>query len=371
MTLLYSHDPKSYRSLSQFRNLKDFNQQFEMWAADIKKEITLAQYNFIKALIRYMAFEPGISTAKYKTVVDKAKKEYNLKTSERTAQRIMPLLEQFGIVKMYATKMERTKIRGANIIVWQRYNAKKANAFIQFIKSENGTKKEEIVDSLTAAVIPEDSENGGTENIAKKLEITDISAPIAIQENSDCGGTLNSSSKTSKIKYYIRKSVINSDIHSVNKDLKESPHKDLYTLPVKIRGDFQSLKFHSRLKEVIYRSDFNNKEDVTAISEIVYANIYDLTKFNLYKTMTKSLLEKALRIVEVCLSSHKKGELDYIKSMRGFIDSRIKLELQAVTERKVDELMGEISPALSQKVVSVYSSALSKSQTPLYDWLNE
>lgn len=69
MTISYSNDPKMYKSLSQFTDLKDFNQQFEMWAADIKKVITKSRYNFITVLKRFMAYVPGISTAKYKTLV--------------------------------------------------------------------------------------------------------------------------------------------------------------------------------------------------------------------------------------------------------------------------------------------------------------
>lgn len=302
-----------------------------------------------------------------------AEKKYDLETSERTGQRIMPLLENFGIVKMYDSKMKHTKIRGANIIVWQRYDVIKANAFIDFIKGEkeNKTKKSEIVDSSRLAPIQECGDNGGTENISKKVEIIDASTFAVIQKDSDNGGTLNNITKTSKKKYYIRTYDFHSDIRFVNKDSKESNDTDLHTLPVIIPSDFQPLKFHSRLKEVIHRSDIHKKSDEEAIIEIVYGNIYDLTKFDLYKPMTKSLLEKALRIVEACLDAHKKGVLDHIKSMRGFINSRIKLELLAVTEKKVKELMGEISPAISQKVISVYSNALDKTQNPLYDWLNE
>lgn len=363
MSLLYSHDPRAYKSHSSFTDLKDFNNQFEMWAADLKKIITKRQYNFILALKRYMVCEPGISTAKYNTVVLACEKKYNLKTSKRTAERIMPLLAKFGIVIMYDTKMRKTKIRGANIIVWQRYDAKKADAFIEFIKSEKENKP-------APTIAQEKTQNGVTENLPKTSDSFDTPAPRAISNKPKIDGTLSVLNKANKINYYIRNSVIHSDFHPVNKDLNQTIHTYLLTVPVKKHNVVQPLKFISRLKDVIYRSNINNQADVNAIIEIVYANTYSLTQFDLYKPMTHSLLEKALRIVDACLNAHKKGLLNHIKSMRGFIDSRIKLELQAVTEMKVNELMGEISPAISQKVVALYSHALDKPKTPLYNWLD-
>lgn len=335
MTITYNYKTETYADHSQFNDLADFNQQFEMWTADIKRVIPKRQYNFITALKRYMAKVPGISTAKYSTVVIAANEKFNLPTSRRTAERIMPLLHRFGIVKMFDTKMKRTNIRGANIIVWQRYDAKKAAAFVDYL-------------------------NGGTGEIAEKVENVDTASATVNDDKKQNGGTLNGFTKALKIKLLYTSASARKTFKSINGKLSIKNNEPI-TNPI---ATANPLKFVSRLKAVIYKSLLNTKKNATEIVSIVYAKVNHLTKPAPMRKHRKSLLERSLRIVDACLTAHKNGQLANIKSMRSFISSRLENEMQAFIALQIESAAKELAEP-SVNIAQVYSDALSG---PFYDW---
>lgn len=336
MTITYNYKTETYADHSQFNDLADFNQQFEMWAADIKRVIPKRQYNFITALKRYMAKVPGISTAKYNTVVIAANEKFNLTTSRRTAERIMPLLHRFGIVKMFDTKMQRTNIRGANIIVWQRYDAKKATAFVDYL-------------------------NGGTGKIADTGENVDMASAAANDDKKQNGGTLNGFTKALKIKLLYTSANARKTFKSVNGKLSIKNNEPI-TKPIVATAN--PLKFVSRLKAVIYKSLLNTKKNATEIVSMVYAKVNHLTKPAPMRKHRKSLLERSLRIVEACLTAHKNGQLANIKNMRSFISSRLENEMQAFIALQIESAAKELAEP-TVDIAQVYSDALSG---PFYDW---
>lgn len=336
MTITYNYKTETYADHSQFAGLDDFNQQFEMWAADIKRVIPKRQYNFITALKRYMAKVPGISTAKYNTVVLAANDKFNLPTSRRTAERIMPLLHRFGIVKMFDTKMKRTNIRGANIIVWQRYDAKKAAAFVDYFK------------------------NGGTGAITETGENVDTASAVANDDKKQNGGTLNGFTKALKIKLLYTSASARKTVKSINGKLRIKNNEPI-TKPI---ATANPLKFVSRLKAVIYKSLLNTKKNATEIVSMVYAKVNHLTKPAPMRKHRKSLLERSLRIVDACLTAHKNGQLANIKNMRSFINSRLENEMQAFIALQIESASKELAePGVD--ISQVYGTALNG---PFYDW---
>lgn len=336
MTITYNYKTETYADHSQFNDLADFNQQFEMWAADIKRVIPKRQYNFITALKRYMAKVPGISTAKYNTVVIAANEKFNLTTSRRTAERIMPLLHRFGIVKMFDTKMQRTNIRGANIIVWQRYDAKKATAFVDYL-------------------------NGGTGEIADTGENVDMASAAANDDKKQNGGTLNGFTKALKIKLLYTSANARKTFKSVSGKLSIKNNEPI-TKPIVATAN--PLKFVSRLKAVIYKSLLNTKKNATEIVSMVYAKVNHLTKPAPMRKHRKSLLERSLRIVDACLTAHKNGQLANIKNMRSFISSRLENEMQAFIALQIESAAKELAEP-TVNIEQVYSDAL---KGPFYDW---
>lgn len=341
MTITHDHQPEQFKSLSQFSDLADFNRNFEMWGADIKKHIPKRQYNFLIALKRFMAKVPGISTAKYSTVVTAANEKYELPTSRRTAERIMPVLHRFGIVKMYDTKMKRTNIRGANIIVWQRYDAEKADALINYFKN-GGT----------------DDDNGGNSKGASNVDTASTNADEPKSQN---GGTLSSTTKALKIKILYTYKGARKAFKSIGGKLSIKNNEPIAE-PVVATAN--PLKFVSRLKAVIYKSLLNTKKNATEIVSMVYAKINHLTKPAPIRKHRKSLLERSLRIVEACLTAHKNGQLANIKNMRSFISSRLENEMQAFIALQIESAAKELAEP-TVDIAQVYSDALSG---PFYDW---
>ena len=351
MTITYNYKTETYADHSQFNDLADFNRNFEMWAADIKKHIPKRQYNFLIALKRFMAKVPGVSTAKYSTVVTAANEKYELPTSRRTAERIMPVLHRFGIVKMYDTKMKRTSLRGANIIIWERYDAEKANALINYFKN-GGT----------------DDDNGGN---SKGATI----ASSAKESKSQNGGTLSSTPKALKIKILYTYKGARKTFKSVSGKLSIKNNEPIAE-PVVATAN--PLKFVSRLKAVIYKSLLNTKKNATEIVSMVYAKINHLTKPAPMRKHRNSLLERSLRIVEACLTAHKNGQLANIKNMRSFINTRLENEMQAFNELQIESALKELEePGVD--IAQVYSDALNGDGVrrkvpdvgdiaPFYDW---
>ncbi|WP_010291336.1 hypothetical protein [Kurthia massiliensis] len=331
--LTYNYKPEFFKQLSNFKDVKEFNTNYEMFLADHANKFTKSELNFLRVYKRYAAKVVGVVTAKIKTVVDAALNQYKIKTSVRTAKRALKKAVEIGLVTLHETKSAKTGLKAPNIAQFNKYN------FGTTLKNEES---HEI-------------------NVEETKENT-ILAPHK-----------TNLTKASINKYYIRKGVEGFKSIAVKMTVKKdnAPKAELLTQPVKPKESFKPLRFISRLKDVVYNSLMNTKDDVQAIKEIVFGNVYSLTKFPMYKPMTDSLLEKALRIVEMTLQAHKLGALKHIKSMRGFIDSRIKAELQAVTEKEVEKVMENFVPETAEVVVEMYSKALESRKVPLYDWLNE
>lgn len=331
--LTYNYKPEFFKQLSNFKDVKEFNKNYEMFLADHANKFTKSELNFLRVYKRYAAKVVGVVTAKIKTVVDAALDRYKIKTSVRTAKRALKKAVEIGLITLHETKSAKTGLKAPNIAQFNKYN------FGTTLKNEES---HEI-------------------NVEETKENT-ILAPHK-----------TNLTKTSINKYYIRKGVEGFKSIAVKMTVKKdnAPKAELLTQPVKPKESFKPLRFISRLKAVVYNSLMNTKDDVKAIQEIVFGNVYSLTKFPMYKDKTDSLLENALRIVEMTLQAHKLGALKHIKSMRGFIDSRIKAELQAVTAKEVEKVMENFVPETAEVVIEMYSKALESRKAPLYNWLDE
>lgn len=333
MTLAYNYDPAKFKNLSNFQTKSDFNKNYEMIIADHSKIFSKCELNFLRVYKRFAVKVFGVVTAKIKTVVAAATEKYGLKTSVRTAKRALEKAQAIGLLKLHETRSPKTGLKGPSIAQFQIYK------------------------------------NGTTLEIAKTLENNDSEQT----NKSKMAPHKTSLTETSIKKYYIRKGAEGFKSIAVKMTVKKEQHikTELITTPIKDKESFKPLKFISRLKDVVYRSLMNTKEDAKAIIEIVHANVYNLTKFDMYKPMTDSLLEKSLRIVEITLQAHKRGSLDHIKSIRGFIDSLIKAELQAVTEYQLNKTLNVVTTNTSESIVRTYTDALEANKAPLYNWLED
>lgn len=356
-TVTYNHNPAAFKVYSQFKNDQDFNTNMEKWLADHKTTFGRKELEAIKTLFRHAVKVPGIATLKIKTLVSVAAQKFNFIFTDKTAKRAIAKAKEIGMLKTLKTKSAKTGLKAPSIYVWQKYKnvptlEQRENVKLNVsthVKSDNSN-------------VQEDACQHTNENQKKRKMSPHKAVKI----------------KSNIINYYIRKGAKDFKSIAVKMTVKkiEAPTK-LLTQPVKPKESFKPLRFISRLKDVVYRSLVNTKEDVKAFIEIVHANVYALTKFDMYKPYTDTLLEKALRIVDACLNAHKNGELNHIKSMRGFIDSRIKAELQAITADSVAQVVKELNtvcPETSKAVVDLYTEALEEARTPaylkgpFYDW---
>lgn len=88
--------------LSQFRDLKDFNNNVEQWMVDIKEEFTKSELIALKRLIRFKAKIPGICNAKIQTIVA-ATHDGNIGISRSTFERMLCKAKALRFIEVHNT----------------------------------------------------------------------------------------------------------------------------------------------------------------------------------------------------------------------------------------------------------------------------
>lgn len=348
-TLIYTHKPEAYTSYAQFKTVKQFNTNIEMWLADHKTVFGRKELQAIKVLLRHSVKVAGIATIKFNSLVKVANEKYGYVFSVKTAKRAVTKAKKLGMLVTLATKSAKTDLKAPSVYIWQKYKN-----------------------------VPTVATKVPTTETATNIDVT----PSTQNETaSACEGemTLHKTvaPEASIIKYYIRKGAKSFKSIACKMSVKKSAPVELIEQPVKSKESFKPLRFISRLKDVVYKSLLNTKEDAQAFVEIVHANIYEFTKSPAYKPYTDNLMEKALRIVDACLTAHKNGTLDHIKSMRGFVDSRIKAELTAFSELKVAEANKSINQDANTDIIDMYTDALegtyqtNYNKGAFYDWTQD
>lgn len=345
-TLIYTHNPVAYKRYSQFKTVKQFNSNIEMWLADHKPIFGRKELQAIKVLLRHSVKVAGIATIKFNSLVKVAEEKYGYVFSVKTAKRAVTKAKQLGMLVTLATKSDKTDLKAPSIYVWQKY--KNVPTLNQTVPTAETATNVDVTPST------QNAEESACEDEMTLHKALTLEASIT--------------------NYYIRKGAKSFKSIACKMSVKKSAPVELIEQPVKPKTAFKPLKFISRLKDVVYKSLLNKKDDVQAIIEIVHANVYAFTKLPAYKPFKDELLEKALRIVNVCLTAHKQGSLDYIKSMRGFIDSRIKAELAAFSNLKAVEADSLINQDANTDIIDMYTDALEGTYQPnynkgmFYDW---
>lgn len=283
MTLTYHFNPANFKNLSNFQSKEDFNQNYEMILADHAKTFTKCELNFLRVYKRYAVKVVGVVTAKIKTVVTAAIEKYNLKTSVRTAKRALEKAQAIGLLTLHETRSSKTGL--------------KAPSIAQFNKYQIGT-TEQPIKSFN------DGREATTENPKMAPHKTVLKKAIIIN-------ILN----TNKAK--VCKSVA-----TLSKKLKVQKKKTFKLLT----QSHKPLKFHSRLKDTLYKNNIQDKKERDEIIKLVYGNVYYNTKLPVWASHKEQMLEHALMIVEDVLS--KRNDIK-INSLKGFLNYRMKEELNA------------------------------------------
>lgn len=141
----------NFAHLSQFRDLKDFNNNVEQWMVDIKEEFTKSELIALKRLIRFSAKVPGVCNAKIQTIVA-ATHDGTIGISRSTFERMLRKAKALGFIEVHNTSK-----RG--------YQAHNVYVFIPFPISEKATNftkevaRNENIDVPNKTVNPSESIN--------------------------------------------------------------------------------------------------------------------------------------------------------------------------------------------------------------------
>ncbi|WP_031408008.1 hypothetical protein [Geobacillus vulcani] len=112
---------EQFKHLSQFRDLKDFNNNIEQWMIDVKSKFTKSELIALKRLIRFSAKVAGVCNAKIQTLVS-ACHEAGQEISRSTFERMLRKAKKFGLVIVYNTQKENGR-QAHNVYVFQRYTS--------------------------------------------------------------------------------------------------------------------------------------------------------------------------------------------------------------------------------------------------------
>lgn len=112
---------EQFKHLSQFRDLKDFNNNIEQWMIDLKSKFTKSELIALKRLIRFSAKIAGVCNAKIQTLVS-ACHVAGQEISRSTFERMLRKAKKFGLVQVINTFKENGK-QSHNVYVFQRYQS--------------------------------------------------------------------------------------------------------------------------------------------------------------------------------------------------------------------------------------------------------
>ncbi|PLT34520.1 hypothetical protein [Bacillus sp. V5-8f] len=111
---------ESFKELSQFTNLKDFNNHIEQWMIEVKKEFTKSELAALKRLIRFSAKIAGVCHAKIGTVVSATHEKDGMGISRSTFKRMVGKAKQLGLLAVHETERKNGS-QSANVYVFHRF----------------------------------------------------------------------------------------------------------------------------------------------------------------------------------------------------------------------------------------------------------
>ncbi|MBE2939089.1 hypothetical protein, partial [Anoxybacillus flavithermus] len=124
---------EQFKHLSQFRDLKDFNNNIEQWMIDLKSKFTKSELIALKRLIRFSAKVAGVCNAKIATIVSATHELDGVGISRSTFKRMVTKAKAFGLLTVYETERKNGS-QSSNLYVFNRYPVKEDVSFSQTIE---------------------------------------------------------------------------------------------------------------------------------------------------------------------------------------------------------------------------------------------
>lgn len=111
---------ESFKHLSQFKDIKDFNNNIEQWMVDVKSKFTKSELVGLKRLIRFCAKVAGVSNAKIATITKATHELDQYAISRSTFKRMTSKAQSLGLLTMYETERKNGS-KSSNVYVFNRF----------------------------------------------------------------------------------------------------------------------------------------------------------------------------------------------------------------------------------------------------------
>lgn len=112
---------ESFKELSQFSSLDEFNSHIEMWMVAHKREFSKGELAGFKRLVRFTAKYPGVCNAKIATVLKAIHEDYNGQgISRSTFKRMIQKAIKLGIFCVYETERKNGS-QSSNLYIFNRF----------------------------------------------------------------------------------------------------------------------------------------------------------------------------------------------------------------------------------------------------------
>lgn len=111
---------ESFKHLSQFRDIKDFNNNIEQWMIDVKSKFTKSELVGLKRLIRFCAKIAGVSNAKIATITKATHELDQYAISRSTFKRMTSKAQSLGLLAIHETERKNGS-KSSNVYVFNRF----------------------------------------------------------------------------------------------------------------------------------------------------------------------------------------------------------------------------------------------------------
>lgn len=163
---------EQFKHLSQFRDLKDFNNNIEQWMIDLKAKFTKSELIALKRLIRFSAKVAGVCNAKIATIVSATHEKDGMGISRSTFKRMITKAKAFGLLAVYET-VRKNGSQSSNLYVFNRYPVKEDVSFSQTIELPKEEKLNRPQTNNLLETNNQDVINKRNENVSDKKYLED------------------------------------------------------------------------------------------------------------------------------------------------------------------------------------------------------
>lgn len=151
----------NFKQLSQFKDLKDFNNNIEQWMLDLKDRFTKAELIALKRLIRFSAKVAGVCNAKIGTIVSATHENDGIGISRSSFKRMILKAKEYNLLTVHEA-VRTNGSKSSNVYVFNR-----------LCVDAEPSKKEKLNQHKTINLSKTSNQNNNirTENVIESLEI--------------------------------------------------------------------------------------------------------------------------------------------------------------------------------------------------------